>query len=185
VDRYLKTSNKNIYAAGDCIGGLQFTHLAGFQGFAAARNALLPSNMVGLPENIPWTTFTQPEVAHAGSTNLNEFSDSDEIIKCYWPLNKIDRAITESKTKGFIKIFHKKNGDILGVSIVAPNAGEMIHEWILAMDRGIKIGTLANSIHVYPTYSISHQQIAGAIKINQYIQSTSGKIINEVSRFFR
>lgn len=185
VDKNLRTSNSNIYAAGDCLGGLQFTHLAGFQGFAAARNALLPSSMMGIAKNVPWTTFTQPEVAHVGLRQKNEFSKPEEVMTCFWPLNKIDRAITDSKTRGFVKVLHKKSGEILGVSIVAPNAGEMIHEWVLAIDQGIKIGSVASSIHVYPTYSISHQQLAGAIKINQYLHSTTGKIVNEVSRFFR
>lgn len=185
VDNNLRTSNSNIYAAGDCLGGLQFTHLAGFQGFAAARNALLPSSTTGLSKNVPWTTFTQPEVAHVGLRQKSEFINPKEVMTCFWTLNKIDRAITDSKTRGFVKVLHKKSGEILGVSIIAPNAGEMIHEWILAIDQGIKIGSVASSIHVYPTYSISHQQLAGAIKINQYLQSTTGKIVNEVSRFFR
>jgi pyruvate/2-oxoglutarate dehydrogenase complex dihydrolipoamide dehydrogenase (E3) component len=185
VDNNLRTSNGNIYAAGDCLGGLQFTHLAGFQGFVAARNALLPGSTTGLPKNIPWTTFTQPEVAHVGLRQKREFIKPEEVMTCFWPLNKSDRAIIDSKTRGFVKVLNKKSGEILGVSIVAPNAGEMIHEWILAIDKGIKIDSVASSIHVYPTYSISHQQLAGAIKINQYLKSTTGKIVNEVSRFFR
>jgi pyruvate/2-oxoglutarate dehydrogenase complex dihydrolipoamide dehydrogenase (E3) component len=185
VNKHLKTSNTNIYAAGDCIGGFQFTHLAGFQGFTAARNALLPGNMIGLPENVPWTTFTQPEVAHIGLRQPTDYNKPDEIFTCFWPLTKSDRAIIDSKTRGFVKVLNKKSGEILGVSIVAPNAGEMIHEWVLAIDQGIKVGSVASSIHVYPTYSISHQQLAGAIKINEYLKSTTGKILNEVSRFFR
>jgi pyruvate/2-oxoglutarate dehydrogenase complex dihydrolipoamide dehydrogenase (E3) component len=64
INKFLRTSQKRIYAAGDCVGGLQFTHLAGFQGVIATRNALLPGNAKGIPDSVPWATFTQPEVAH-------------------------------------------------------------------------------------------------------------------------
>ena len=185
VDKNLTTSQNNIYAAGDCIGGLQFTHLGGYQGFIATRNALFPGNMTGLPENVPWTTFTHPAVAHVGLSNLDDYKKPEEVETCFWPLTKVDRAVTESKTKGFIKIFYKKDGTILGVTIVAPHAGEMIHEWIFAMDQGRKIGDIAETIHVYPTYSIGSMRAAATIRTNQVLSGISGKLIRGVARFFR
>lgn len=185
VNKSLRTSQKHIYAAGDCVGGLQFTHLAGFQGVIATRNALLPGNAKGIPNTVPWTTFTQPEVAHVGISDPKQYKNPNEVVTCVWPLIKVDRAITDSQTDGFIKIFHTKDGDILGVTIVAPRAGELITEWVIAMDNSIKLGAISSSLHVYPTYSLAAMQVAAAIRLNQFLSGTIGKLIVSVSRFFR
>jgi len=93
----------------------------------------------------------------------------------------VDRAVTENKTKGFIKIFHKKNGTILGVTIDAPRAGEMIHEWIFAMDHGKKIGDISNFIHVYPTYSIGNMRAAYADLMHHLLNGITGKLLKITS----
>ncbi|MHA2226571.1 MAG: dihydrolipoyl dehydrogenase family protein [Candidatus Hodarchaeales archaeon] len=185
VDKFLRTSQKHIFAAGDCIGGLQFTHLAGYQGFVATRNALLPGKMSGKPINIPWTTFTQPEVAHIGLKNSNEYKNPSEVLTCYWPLNKVDRAITNSKTRGFIKIFHKENGKILGATVVAPRGGEIISEFSIALEKKVNLDEISAAIHVYPSYSIGVMQAAAGYRINQFLRGFSDKMILKMSRFFR
>ncbi|MFW9991675.1 MAG: dihydrolipoyl dehydrogenase family protein, partial [Candidatus Odinarchaeota archaeon] len=174
VDKDLKTSLNHIYAAGDCTGGLQFTHLAGYQGFVAARNALLPGNVEGIVKHVPWTTFTDPEVAHVGLSDVKRYDKPSEVLTCSWSLDKVDRAIIDGKTSGFIKIFHKRNGEILGVTIVAPNAGELITEWAIAMNNGIKLGDVAGTIHVYPTYSTGAQQVAYIIRMNEFVRRKTG-----------
>jgi len=185
VNKNLVTSQGNIFAAGDCIGGLQFTHLGGYQGFIATRNALFPGSMSGMPNHIPWTTFTSPAVAHVGLNNLANYNKPEEVETCFWPLLKVDRAVTEGKTKGFIKVFHKKDGTILGVTIVAPHAGEMISEWIFALDHGNKIGDIFETIHVYPTYSMGSMRAATTIRVNQVLSGLSGKLLRGVARFLR
>ena len=186
VDEHLRTSQRHIYAAGDCIGSYQFTHYAGWQAFMAARNALLPGASKGVSDLVPWTTFTDPEVAHVGLTEeqaREKFIDS--VMTCQWPMEKVDRARAEGDTAGFLKLIHRKDGTLLGATIVAARAGEMIHEWIVALDRGLKVGDLANAIHVYPTYSTASMQAAAAIRVGQLLSGTSGRVVRGMARLMR
>lgn len=183
VNNHLRTSQRHIYASGDCAGGYQFTHYAGFQGFMAVRNALLPGSVRAVLDRVPWCTFTDPEVAHAGMTEAQarqRFGDS--VMVCSLPMNRVDRALTEGDAAGFIKIVHQPNGAILGVTIVNARAGEMVHEWILAMDQGLKISDLVSSIHVYPTYSMASQQVALQVRMGQLLTGVSGRIIRGLLR---
>ena len=150
----------------------------------AARNALLPFNKSGMPKYVPWTTFTNPEVAHVGISRPQEYKNPKKVETCLWPLNKFDRAVTDSKTMGFLKLFYKKNGTILGVTIVAPQAGEMIQEWIFAMNNGKKLNDIANAIHIYPSYSVGSMQVAASIRMNQGFSGYSGKFLKFISRYF-
>ena len=186
VDERLRTSQAHIYAAGDCAGGYQFTHYAGWQGFMAVRNAFLPGSKKAVTERVPWTTFTDPEVAHVGLTKSQareRFGDS--VMTCDWPMAQVDRARSEGDTDGFLKIVHKRDGTLLGVTIVAARAGEMIHEWTIALDRGMKVGDLANTIHVYPTYSTASMQAAAHIRVEQLMTGRSGRVIRGLSRLIR
>jgi pyruvate/2-oxoglutarate dehydrogenase complex dihydrolipoamide dehydrogenase (E3) component len=185
VDDHLRTSQRHIYAAGDCIGRHQFTHYAGWQAVIAVRNALLPGASKGVTDLVPWTTFTDPEVAHVGLTEDQAREKFDDVMTCEWPMEKVDRARTEGDTAGFIKLVHKKDGTLLGATIVAGRAGEMIHEWIVALDRGLKVGDLANAIHVYPTYSTANWQAATAIRLEQLLSGTSGRVIRGLARLVR
>ncbi|MGD9099525.1 MAG: FAD-dependent oxidoreductase [Anaerolineae bacterium] len=186
VDDNLRTSQRHIYAAGDCTGGPQFTHYAGWQAFMAVRNALLPGASKGLSEQVPWTTFTDPEVAHVGlDEDQARARFGDEVMTCEWPMAQVDRARAEGDTKGLIKLVHKKNGTLLGATIVAGRAGEMIHEWIVALERGLKVGDLSNAIHVYPTYSIASMQAAAAIRVEKMLSGASGRVIRDLARLMR
>ena len=183
---HLRTSQRNIYTAGDCIGGYQFTHYAGWQAFMAVRNALLPGATRGIAGQVPWTTFTDPEVAHVGLTEVqarDRFGDS--VMTCEWPMEHVDRARAEGDTTGFIKLIHRQDGTILGVTIVAGRAGEMIQGWTIALDRGMKIGDLATSIHVYPTYSMASMQAAAHIRVAQLLSGTSGRVVRGLARLMR
>jgi pyruvate/2-oxoglutarate dehydrogenase complex dihydrolipoamide dehydrogenase (E3) component len=182
VNEDLQTSVKHIYAAGDCLGGPQFTHYAGFQAFHAARNALFPGSSKGLVTAVPWTTFTDPEIAHAGVTEAQARQKYHDDVGVRWlQMAQVDRAVTESDTAGFIKIIHKKDGTIVGATVVAERAGEVIHEWALAMAHNWKVGDLSGIIHVYPTYSIANQQLASAYAIESFLSGTAGKILKRLS----
>ena len=186
VDDTLRTSQRHIYAAGDCTGGLQFTHYAGWQAVMAARNALLPGSSRAVSDQVPWTTFTDPEVAHVGLTEIQARERFGEaVMTCDWPMARVDRARTEGDTAGFIKLVHKKDGTLLGATIVASRAGEMIHEWIVALHEGIKVGDLSNAIHVYPTYSIAGQQAAAAIRIDRLLSGASGHVVRGLVHLMR
>ena len=186
VDDHLRTGQRHIYAAGDCLGGYQFTHYAGWQAFTAVRNALLPGATRGIKEHVPWTTFTDPEVAHVGLGEAQAREKfGDDVMTCEWPMEHVDRARAEGDTSGFLKITHKKDGKVLGATIVAGRAGEMIHEWTVALDRGLKVGDLANSIYVYPTYSIANMQAAAHIRVAQLLGGTSGRVVRGLARLMR
>jgi len=186
VDDHLRTSQRHIYAAGDCIGSYQFTHYAGWQAVMAVRNALLPGASKGVRDRVPWATFTDPEVAHVGLTEeeaRKRFGDA--VMTCEWPMERVDRARAEGRKMGFIKLVHKQDGTLLGVTIVAAVAGEMIHEWIVALERGLKVGDLANIIHVYPTYSTASMQVAADIRVTKLLSGTSGRIVRGLFRLMR
>lgn len=186
VDDNLRTSQKHIYAAGDCLGSYQFTHYAGWQAAMAVRNALLPGASKGVTDQVPWTTFTDPEVARVGLAEPEARDKFGEVVRaCDWPMENVDRARAEGDTAGFMKLVHKQDGTLLGATIVARRAGEMIHEWILALDRGLKVGDLADVIHVYPTYSTVIMQAAAHIRVEQLLGGASGKVIRSLARLMR
>jgi pyruvate/2-oxoglutarate dehydrogenase complex dihydrolipoamide dehydrogenase (E3) component len=183
IDGSLRTNVKHIYAAGDVVGGPQFTHYAGYQAFIAARNALFPGASKGVAESVPWTTFTDPEVARAGLTEAearNKYRGGDVGVR-FVPMERVDRAVTESDTEGFIKVVHKKDGTVVGATVVAERAGESIHEWVLAISNRLKMSDLAGTIHVYPTYSIANQQLASAYSVESFLKSKVGKTLRRLS----
>ena len=186
VDDKLRTSQRHIYAAGDCTGSYQFTHYAGWQAVIAVRNALLPGAAKGVADLVLWAAFTDPEVAHVGFTGAEAREKfGHAVMTCEWPMEKVDRARAEEAMAGFIKLVHKQDGKLLGVTIVAARAGEMIHEWIVALARGLKVGDIADIIHIYPTYSTASMQAAADIRISRLLAGTSGRVIRGLARLMR
>jgi pyruvate/2-oxoglutarate dehydrogenase complex dihydrolipoamide dehydrogenase (E3) component len=186
VDDQLRTNVKNIYAAGDVIGGYQFTHFAGWQAFQAVRNALLPGSSSGFTDIVPWVTFTDPEVAHVGMTEAQarvKFGDNVKVTR--WEMDRTDRAVCENDVDGFIKVVSKKDGTILGATMVAGRAGEAITEFIVAIKNNLKVADLAGAIHAYPTYSTAVQQLAAGVAIDNLLSGTTGKVIRGLSKLIR
>ncbi|MDQ6740388.1 MAG: FAD-dependent oxidoreductase [Actinomycetota bacterium] len=182
VDTHLRTNVKHIFAAGDCTGGYQFTHFAGWQAFQAVRNALLPGSSPGFSAIMPWVTFTDPEVAHVGCSEAaarRQFGDA--VVATYWSMERTDRAICENDLDGFIKVVHKPDGTLLGATIVAGRAGEAITEFVLALHRGLKLSDLARPIHAYPTYSTPVQQLAAQVAVEHLRTSLPGQVIRRLS----
>jgi len=158
VDAGLRSSNPHVFAIGDCAGGPQFTHIAGAHAGIVIRRALF-----GLPAKtdytaLPWVTFTDPELAHAGRTEA-EVPGCRTLIQ---PLEDNDRARAEGATEGMIKLVLSPKGVILGATIVAPGAGEMISLWGLAIQKGMKIGAIAGVTFPYPTLAEVGRRAAGA-----------------------
>ena len=186
VDGHLRTSQSHIYAAGDCIGGYQFSHYAGWQGFLAVRNALLPGAAKGVTDQVPWTTFTDPEVAHVGMTEQQARQRSGaEVLTYEWPMARVDRALNEGETSGFLKLVYQKNGTLLGVTIVAAQAGEMIGEWVIALKYGFDVDRLSRVIHVYPTYSMASVQAAVDIQMGRLLSGIKGRVIRRLAHVTR
>lgn len=152
VNDKLQTSNPRIYAAGDVIGGYQFTHVAGYEGGVAMQNALLLPFKKANYSVIPWATFTDPELARVGMTEEQARKRyGDDIFVLKQDFGHVDRALAEAAGQGFAKIITRGNGEILGAHIVGPAAGELISEVVLAMSQGLKVGALKDMIHIYPT----------------------------------
>ena len=181
VDRYLRTNVGHIYAAGDVLGGPQFTHLAGWQCFQAVRNALLPGRSAGIPRVLPSVTFLDPEIASVGLSEDEARERHGEVFVHRWQMRELDRALTDAEPDGFIKVVARANGRILGASIVATRAGEMISEFVLAMDRGFGLSELSTSVHAYPTWTSAVQQVASAEATDRFLSSRLGRLALRLS----
>jgi pyruvate/2-oxoglutarate dehydrogenase complex dihydrolipoamide dehydrogenase (E3) component len=131
-------------------------------------------------------TMADPEVARCGLTEREARErHGDDVRICTWPLELVDRAQTEDDRAGFIKVIHRRHGEILGAHIMAARAGEMIHEYVLAMERGINFGDLSGAIHVYPTYSSGNQQAAVVYRISSLLESRAGRLVTGLARWIR
>ncbi|MBN1262665.1 MAG: FAD-dependent oxidoreductase, partial [Anaerolineae bacterium] len=182
VDRFLRTSQPHIYAAGDCTGSFQFTHYAGWQAAMAARNALLPARAKGVREWVPWTTFTDPEVAHAGLTEAQARETyGDAVATLTWSMEKVDRARAESDTAGVVHLVHK-GGRVLGVTIVSERAGELIHEWMHVLEGRLKVRDVTTSIHIYPSYSRANVKAGGALLQKVLLTGKIGRVVGQASQ---
>jgi len=162
VNSKLQTSIKNIYAAGDVIGHYLFTHVAAFQAQKIVRNIFFPGSSSIDYSVVPWTTFCHPEVARCGLTEEEARRKYGDVDVFTVDLHDVDRAVAEGETKGFIKVVATKwKGKILGVHLVGANAGEVIHEFVLAMKEGLPLRKLGGVIHIYPTFSSIVWSVAG------------------------
>ncbi len=153
VDEYLRTTNKSIYAAGDVNGKFQFTHMADYEAQIVLQNCFLffPLTTKADYRVVPWTTFTEPEVARVGMTEKEAVEKFGNDIKVYQvPFSHNDRAQAEGDPEGFAKLV-LKGKKILGVTIVGMHAGELLSEFTVAMKHGLSIADLNKAIHVYPT----------------------------------
>jgi pyruvate/2-oxoglutarate dehydrogenase complex dihydrolipoamide dehydrogenase (E3) component len=164
---YLETLYPNIFAVGDVAGPYQFTHFAAHQAWYAAVNALFGAFRKYRTDYsvLPWVTYTDPEVAHVGHNELSakEKGIAYELVR--YDLGHLDRAVTESANQGFVKILVAPGKDrILGATIVAANAGEMIAEIVLAMKHGLGLNKILGTIHAYPTMAEANKYAAGEWK---------------------
>ncbi len=167
VNETLQTIYPNIFAVGDVAGPYQFTHVASHQAWYAAVNALFGRFRTFRADYsvIPWTTFTDPEVAHVGHTvaTATAAGIAYEVIR--YDLGHLDRAVAEGANRGFVKLLVKPGKDtILGVTIVAAQAGELLAEYVLAMKHGLGLGKILGTIHAYPTMAEANKYAAGEWK---------------------
>lgn len=152
VNDRLQTTNKNIFAAGDICSPYQFTHAADFMARAVIQNALFFGRKRWTDLVIPWCTYTAPEIAHVGLSQHQAKEQGEAIDTYVQHFAEVDRAILAGETHGFVKVHVKKGTDkILGATIVAPHAGEMISEITLAMTHKLGLSKIGSTIHPYPT----------------------------------
>lgn len=152
VNDKLQTANPKIYAAGDVCSIYKFTHAADFMARIVIQNALFFGRSKASALTIPWCTYTEPEIAHVGMYPRDAEAQGIAIDTYIVELADVDRAILEGDTDGFCKVHVRKGTDkIVGATLVARHAGDMISEVTLAMVAGVGLGTIAKAIHPYPT----------------------------------
>lgn len=180
VDRGLRTSNRKVFAIGDIAGGLQFTHVAGYQAGLVIRSILFRLPVSYDPDVIPRVTYTDPEIAHIG---LNEeearkrHGDKVRVLKAEFSQN--DRAQTSGSTGGFVKLVVGARGRLLGADVVGPSAGEIMNLLSLAIGRKMKVSHLAGMISPYPSLS----EVVKRAAISYYSQAPSNPWIRRVIGF--
>ena len=163
VNDRLQTSNPNVYAAGDICSPYQFTHAADFMARIVIRNALFFGRAKVSALTIPWCTYTEPEIAHVGLYEKQAQEQGIAFDTFTRDLNDVDRSILEGHTSGLVRVHVRKGADkIIGATIVASNAGDMISELTLAMTHGFGLKHVAGTIHPYPTQAEAIRQVADA-----------------------
>ena len=177
VDDKCRTSQEHIYAAGDCTGEYQLTHMSEHMAKVAMSNAVLkvPSKIDRM--HVPWCTFADPEVAQLGATEaeLKERGESYEVYR--FPYSKVDRALAESEPTGNIKVFATKwRGKILGASIVGDRAGELVSLYAVAMKNGVTLREIADTIHPYPTYALGARRAADQWYVRKQFPAVIGAV---------
>lgn len=177
TDARLRTNVKHIYAVGDVNGVLPFTHVAGYEGSIALTNAVLHLPRKADYAKVPWCTYTDPEVASVGLNEKRARQDGVEYRVLEERFADNDRALAEAEPLGKIKVLVDDKGKVLGCQIIGAHAGELIHEWIAAVNGGVKLSTLAGAVHVYPTLAEISKRAAGAYYADKLFSDTTKGIL--------
>ncbi|MGH7894307.1 MAG: FAD-dependent oxidoreductase, partial [Candidatus Binatia bacterium] len=152
VNDQLQTTNPRIYAAGDVASRFQFTHMADALARIVLTNALFLGRKKASALTVPWCTYTSPEIAHVGLYEKDAAAKGLAVETITVPLHDVDRAVLEGEDEGFFRVHLKKGTDqILGATLVATHAGDMISEISVAMAGKVGLGTMASVVHPYPT----------------------------------
>ena len=178
VDAHLRTSNPRVYAIGDCIGGYQFTHVAGYHAGLVLRNSIFRLRAKVQTAAIPWVTYTNPELAHVGVTEAQLLERKIYYQALRVSFDENDRAQTEQDTTGKIKVLVTPNGNILGATILGSNAGELIFPWVMAIQNKLKISSITNTIAPYPTLSEINKRVAGCYYTNKIFSPFMRRVVN-------
>jgi pyruvate/2-oxoglutarate dehydrogenase complex dihydrolipoamide dehydrogenase (E3) component len=163
IDSRCRTTVPSIWAVGDVAGPYQFTHWANYQARIVIRNALFPGSWSCDFATVPWTTFTEPEVARVGLSEADARRDGIGYDLFTASFEDNDRALCDGEPEGFVKVLARKGrGDILGAAIVHANAGELLAELVLAKKHGLRLAKLSTPIHVYPTLAETNRAVGDA-----------------------
>jgi pyruvate/2-oxoglutarate dehydrogenase complex dihydrolipoamide dehydrogenase (E3) component len=171
VDSRLRTNHKHIFAAGDTTGAYQFTHAAGYEGGIVLSNAILHLPRKADYTNLPWCTFTDPELASIGMNEKRAAAAGIPYSVWTEEFKSNDRSLAEGEKAGRIKLLLDERERPIGVQILGPHAGELVSEWVAVMNGGGKLSTIAAAVHPYPTLGEINKKVAGAF--------FSGKIFSE------
>ena len=183
VNGRLQTSNPRIFAAGDICSRFKFTHAADAMAQIVVQNALFP-HPFGLGYAtadsliIPWCTYTQPEIAHIGMYEKDAKAKGIEVETYTFNLDEVDRAILDGEENGFARIHLRKGTDkILGATIVAAHAGDLINEFSVVMKAGKGAKTIAGTIHPYPTQAEVNKKVVNLWRKAHFSPATKNKLV--------
>lgn len=182
VNARLQTSNAKIFAAGDVCSRFKFTHVADAMAQIVVQNALFPhplglgyANVDSLI--IPSCTYTEPEIAHVGLYEKDAKAKGIEVETYTFQLNEVDRAILDGQEMGFARIHLRKGTDnLLGATIVAAHAGDLINEFSVVMKAGSGAKTIAATIHPYPTQAEVNKKVVNLWRKAHFGASTKNKL---------
>ncbi len=181
VNKSLRTSNRRVYAIGDVAGGAQFTHAANYHAGLVLRATLFRLPVRVKPHLIPRVTYTEPQIAVAGLSEMQAREKHSRICIHRWPFSENDRARAEGQHEGHVKIIATPSGKILGAGIVGAHAGELIAAWQLAITKGLKLSDMASVVLPYPTLSEAAKRAA----ILHYAPKLASPILQSILKFLR
>jgi pyruvate/2-oxoglutarate dehydrogenase complex dihydrolipoamide dehydrogenase (E3) component len=183
VDGGLRTTNRNVWAIGDCNGLYAFTHTAGYEASLFIRGALFRAPARLDHSIVPWTTYTDPELAQVGlgeQAAREQHSDGINVVR--WPFADNDRARTGRVNDGLVKAIADRRGRILGAAIVGPNAGELIQPWCLALSKRLKMSAMASFVPPYPTLGEASKRAAGSYFTETLFGARTRKLVRFLVR---
>jgi pyruvate/2-oxoglutarate dehydrogenase complex dihydrolipoamide dehydrogenase (E3) component len=178
----LVTSNPKVFAIGDVVGGLQFTHVANYHAGIVLKRLCFRLPVKASSDHVPWVTYTDPELANVGLTEDEARKRHGSINVYRWPFHENDRAHAERATEGFVKVVTDKRDRILGAAIVGEHAGELIQMWSLALSKGMKITDMAQWISPYPTLSEVNKRAALRYYASKAGSPTVRSLVSVLSR---
>jgi len=179
ADRRMRTNVPHIYSCGDVNGVFPFTHVAGYEAGIALSNAVLRFPRKADYTKVPWCTYTDPEVASIGLNEKRANSAGVEYRVLTSHFREVDRALAEGEAEGKIKVLISSSGALLGCQIAGHHAGELIHEWVAAINGNVKLSALAGAIHAYPTLAEISKKAAGSF----YSEKLFGDRTKTILRF--
>ena len=173
----MRTNVPHIYSCGDVNGVFPFTHVAGYEAGIALSNAVLRLPRKADYTKVPWCTYTDPEVASVGlnEKRAKEAGVEYRILESHF--REVDRALAEGEAGGKIKVLISPSGALLGCQIAGHHAGELIHEWVAAINGGVKLSTMAGAIHAYPTLAEISKKAAGSYYSEKLFGDRTKKIL--------
>jgi pyruvate/2-oxoglutarate dehydrogenase complex dihydrolipoamide dehydrogenase (E3) component len=180
VSDRLQTSNRRIYAAGDVCSRFKFTHAAGAMARIVIQNALFFGRRRASALVIPWCTYTDPEVAHVGAYEADACAQGRRVERITVPLAEVDRAIIDEERDGFVRV-HYERGRLVGCTIVASHAGEMIAEAVYALTHRGSMSSLSSTIHPYPTQTEALRMAGDAFQRSR----VTPRVRRWLERYFR
>jgi pyruvate/2-oxoglutarate dehydrogenase complex dihydrolipoamide dehydrogenase (E3) component len=180
VDPRMRTSRKHIYAAGDCNGGFQFTHAAGYEGGIVVSNAVFHLPRKADYTYMPWCTYTDPELASIGMNEKMAAAAGIEPKTVTEEFKNNDRSLAEAERAGKIKLVLDQKENPVGVQIFGPQAGDLIGEWVAAFNGKVKLSTIAGAVHPYPTIGEINKKVVG----NLYSPKIFSDTVKKGLKFF-